>query len=584
MKGYGVKFPGITAIWLILACSGLHAQPESGAGALSERGEALLSESRFTEAEQVFRNWTIQEPANPKAYFGLAMSQGLQGRHDDALVGFRKALSLDPHFADAWFEIAGICVLKQRYRDGIEAVRHGLKIDPDNEYGLDVAGTLKFLSGDRLGALFFWNKLGRPRLGKLLITSSKPLNRQRIADEIDMKPNSILSYSELEKSQWRLRQHKYIRSAVFTPVPEVAPHQYDLEVKVDSRQGFGSPIEVLASAISGVGFHTYRFSYANLYESGVTIDGSMRFKSTGRWMQLEFNLPRPAHLDLYGTALYAWRDESWSFEGMQKNSASDAVYRLRMHEVTGSVLQPVKLPRILIDTTFAVRRRILESPEPIEPAAEGNAIGSSRRWDWVSWFRLSPNIEVFDCQSPSGWKWQSQFKTGIDLGLSKNSLARNPSRFSGSLEGRIESPSNEGLRKTIRWGVHGGTMSQSAFMEDYFRLGVGPDVPYQLRAHPLFKEGILGATPLASRFLLGNITVSRDIHNWKYFSLGLSAFCDSAKIRRSYSKQSFPSSAVDAGTMVQVGLRGSSSMRFAVTYAKDLRTGRNVYYFSTVLR
>jgi hypothetical protein len=416
----------------------------------------------------------------------------------------------------------------------------------------------------------------------LRIQSANPINRQIIADEIDLKPNALLSYSVLQKSQWRLQQHRYIRSVVFQPIPGAQPDQYDLEVQIDSRKGFGPPLEIIANALSGIGFHTYRISYANLGKTGITLDAPMRFKSSARLAQFEISIPRPAHLDLYASARYAWRDEDWDFTGVRKEA--DPLYRIRMHEITASVLQPIKVPKILITTSMTFRRRRMEYQNPAVSTGVGTDVRAGDNWKWISWLRFSPTIGLWDHQSLTHWRCESQLKMGIDFGWSKDALAQNPLRFSGSWEGRLEGISNHGLRRSIRWGVHAGTMTGTAFLEDHFVLGVGPEVRYPLRAHPLLREGMLGSTPLASEFLLGNLTASHDVYSWKAFALGFTAFADSARLSRLYPDQKLPSRALDVGIGIEFGAKANSSYRFALTYARDLKLRRNVVYFSTVLR
>ena len=558
----------------------------AGQKAQAEQGKALLQQARYPEAEAVFSQWIAEDPRNPEAHFYLALSRALQGKLDPALSGFQAALRLSPQMADAVFEIGGIYLRKKEYRTALSWVEKGLRLEPGSEYGLDLAGTLHFLLDSKIEALRYWNRLDRPHLTELHIESATPLDRQSVAAEIDLKPGSLISFREVEKARWRLRQHDYIRTATFLPVPGPQPDQYALDVLVDARRKFGSPLEFAANTFAGAGFGTYRLTYWNLGDKGVTINLPLRFKSGARLAGLDIRIPRPAHLGVYATASYAWRDESWALAAAQGTEAPAS--RLRTHEFTASALVPVRIPRFSIKIEVSARRRLLEVP--VQTGSTGSGVAAAEQpvarpsWQGVLWMRVNPRLVLWDRRSLTGWGWGSQLQAGVEAGRISHPRPDTLSRLSISWENRLDRSSRAGRQTAVRWGIHAGRLSSPAPLEDHFLLGVGPDTRFQLRAHPIFRDGMLGKTPLAERFVLGNLTVAQDLHTWKWLRLGAAFFADAAYFPALYPAQQLPSSAVDTGAGMEFGIPGISAARFMLAYGRDWKGKRNAFYFSTAFR
>ena len=582
---------------LLLAGPAFSAQDLSGQKELAEQGKALLEQSRYREAEEFFRRWVDLDTRNPDAHYYLALSQALQGNLDAALVGYKTALELAPRMAAADFEIGGIYLKRKNYHEALGWVQKGLRLEPKSDYGLDLAGTLCFLVDSKIEALRYWNKLDRPHLTGIQISSTTRLNRQSIADEIDLKPGSLLASAEIEKAQWRLRQHDYIRSASFLPVPGAQPDQYDLDVRVDSRKGFGTPVEFVANTIAGIGFGTYRLTYWNVGDSGLTISVPFRLKSTARLARFDIRYPRPAHLRIYSRASYSWRDETWRFTGPGAPAGTD--YRLRVHEVAAAALVPLKEPKLAMRIELAIRRRLLEPPRTAA-SSTGELPGAGQRaaslvaqvngqstrdmWQQVVWLRFSPRFTLFDRHSLTGFSFESHLQAGVDAGGAMGPQAQRLSRLSVSWEGRLDRMTSSSLQTTLSLGIHAGQLSRQAALEDHFLLGVGPDAQFQLRAHPLFQHGTMGSTPLAGEFVLGNLTAGQDLHAWKWLRLGTVAFLDAAQMPRIYSGQALPATALDAGAGIEIGLRGSPATRFTLTFGHDWKDRCNVFYFSSSFR
>ncbi len=530
------------------------------------RGNELLRQTRYDEAAALFARWLEEEPQNPDAQYYLALTRGLQRRLDEALNGFRRVLELDPRRAEARFEIAGILLGRGEYREAFEHTREGLRLKPDSEYGLDLAGSLAFLMGDKVEALRYWNRRNRPRLTEMTIVSG-PLDRYRVAEEIDLKPGDLLSSVELEKAAWRLSRHDYIRQVEFNPVPGPVPEQYALEVNVNSRRGFGGAGELLFRTLGEVAFETLHLSYWNMRNSGTTVHLPLRWNPEARFFGLELDSPRPLHYPVYVRAWYGWRDESWFLQ----RSGSSPSFRLRTHDLTTSVLLPLTVPQLAADVYLGYRWRNFSANSPA-PA------GTEREPDGVFRVGLAPELRILNGSSPVGWRPGSALKADFAWARLYNADQRYASRISASWRNRLERTSKAGRDTSLRLGLHAGWLSSQNPVEDYFLLGVGPDADFPLRAHPIFRDGRKGGSPMASRFALGNLSCRQDIYRWKVLRIGFLAFADAAQIWSRYSGQEGAGTLVDTGIGIEFGSSLISENRFTVAYGRDWKGERNTLY------
>ncbi|HET7213427.1 MAG TPA: hypothetical protein VFL79_07565, partial [Terriglobia bacterium] len=115
--------------------------------------------------------------------------------------------------------------------------------------------------------------------------------------------------------------------------------------------------------------------------------------------------------------------------------------------------------------------------------------------------------------------------------------------------------------------------------DDLFILGLERDNDLPLRAHIGTENGQKGSAPLGRDFLLSNWEVNKNLYANAWFKLRLAPFLDPG---RSYDRRDGFGSRQwlwDTGASVKLRVLGGVSLVF--TYGKDLRTGRNTFYFTT---
>ena len=561
-----------------------------------DRGIELLRQMRPAEAEQLFSRLVDLDKNNARAQYYLALSRSQQGRLEEARTGFEQVLRIDPGNADARFEIAGIYIKTREYSVARSWAKRGLQLSPRDEYGLDLAGTASFLMDDKIQALRYWNRLNRPHLTEIQINPADFKTRQRIAEEIHLVPGDLLSAHEIDAARWRIRQHRYVRAVNLQPLPGPVQDQYALQVDADIRRGVGSRTEFLFNTLSNIGFQTWRLTWWNIAGIGLTSDLLLRWRADAQRYQLAVDMPRPGHLPFYSGVSYVWRDESWRFS--EDSGQPKPGFRLRMHETSVKFLLPLRIPELSITAAAAARRRSFDAQEitqtvrnrlvpqaATDGTSEVNECDSSLDTAHRSfWFRLAPVLLLHGNQSQSAAGFESRIRAEAGVGRAWDPIEQRLSRFSVSWENRFDWISRTELQRTLLLGLHAGQLSAPGLVEDHFILGVGPDADFWLRAHPFLRHGKPGQTPLAGKFLLGNLTIASDIKRFKWIKLGALAFLDFAQLPRAYSGQTLPRILADAGVGIELGSPIVPGRRFTVTWGHDTRTGRSVFYLATSFR
>jgi len=571
----GVRLRSIPlALFLVLCCPSLAFTAQSPEQKAYDedpritRGSELLRGSNYSEAEALFRDWVNVEPNSPSAHHYLALSLALQARFEEALRGFKQALSLDPLRADSCFEIAAVLLKMNQSAEAFGWARRGLRIEPGSEYGLDLAGSLSYLLNSKNQALEYWNRINRPHLTSMEILAPDHLNRFSVAEEIDLKPGDLISKAELEKATWRLAQYPHIRSVELNPVPGSGPDQFSLEARVAARSGFGNRGEFLANTFGQIAFQTARLSYWNLWGSGTTIEMPVRWNPQARWFQFNLASPRPAHLPIYAEADYGWRDETWDL-------GADSSFRLRSHQVSTSLLFPAAVPRLAAQLKLGYRWRSFNDD------SKTTDFGFAQTATGAFFVALNPSLSILKRGSPLGWKLSSDLKSELRVTRTRNTENGSTFRTSASWENRLENSTSSNLEQSFEIGLHAGWISPQSLVEDYFMLGMGPDTDFALRAHRIFREGRKGMSPVAGHFALANLSWRREIRKVGLLGLGVIVFTDVAKVSRSLAGQSYFGTIVDTGAGVELGWGPLRANRLTVAYGRDWRGEGNTLYVGT---
>ena len=124
-----------------LCCERLLAADPNHAGALHLMGLIALQSQHYDHALQWIARAIAQDPRpDYLASLGAALSQ--QGRHEEALKAFDKAVQLKPGDATLWKQLGDALLQLQRYDHALLSFQHVLKLDPSDQDAAYKSGVL----------------------------------------------------------------------------------------------------------------------------------------------------------------------------------------------------------------------------------------------------------------------------------------------------------------------------------------------------------------------------------------------------------------------------------------------------------
>jgi tetratricopeptide (TPR) repeat protein len=86
---------------------------------------------RYPEAVEAYQQAIALQP-DAKMYFNLALCYSRLRQTDDAVQNYRKAISLDPRFNEAYHNMCNTLIGAKRYSEALEALDEFLKIEPNS--------------------------------------------------------------------------------------------------------------------------------------------------------------------------------------------------------------------------------------------------------------------------------------------------------------------------------------------------------------------------------------------------------------------------------------------------------------------
>jgi len=97
-------------------------------------GLMLASLARFPEAESEVRRAQQLEPVSPIINMAVAEVLTWERHYDEAIVGYKKILELDPTFAGAYGNLADVYEKKQMYRQALDILKQKCELTGEDEY------------------------------------------------------------------------------------------------------------------------------------------------------------------------------------------------------------------------------------------------------------------------------------------------------------------------------------------------------------------------------------------------------------------------------------------------------------------
>jgi hypothetical protein len=142
-------------------------------------------------------------------------------------------------------------------------------------------------------------------------------------------------------------------------------------------------------------------------------------------------------------------------------------------------------------------------------------------------------------------------------------------------------PRAKGDDYEVQARLRAGATAGKATLDELFQLGIERDNDLWLRGHAGTLDGRKGAAPLGRQFFLANWEMDKNIYQNGFFTVKLGPFLDSGAVADSSGLFGSQRWLWDTGAQCKVRVLGS--LTIVLSYGRDLRGGRNVFY-GTVLR
>jgi len=548
-----------------------------GLGSAASAQDRASDQARLPAAQRAFDAGHWEEaaklargPASQPAEFdfiaGLALAR--LERWDQARLAFLAGLGKSPGDAKFLVELAGIAYKQKDFRGAKERLREALEITPQDTYSREFLATIYFLEGNLEAALKYWNPEGQPRLRSVGFTPPLELKESLGYRAVAFNAPQVLTADGLLTTEARL-DNLGIFSSQRIALSPAESGSYDATLHLAERNGWGdSRVEGAVSLLSGLPYATIYPEFYNLGREAWNLISLARWDPEKRRAFLAVSCPLGGNPSLRLRFYADVRNENW-------NLAETFL-------APGAPLTDLNMRRATVGAEF---RSVVNGGSSWSAGAEI----ADRNFQNLGG-HTSPAERVFfsDAFSLAGW-----------LGVERTLLRIAERRFTldSSAEARAGREYADGLgpfarlRGSLRahWyprakgddyeveaRIRSGATAGKATLDELFELGVERDNDLWLRGHAGTLRGRKGAAPLGRRFFLANWEMDKNVYQNGFFTVKLGPFLDSGAVADSSSLFGSERWLWDTGGQAKVRILGS--LTILLSYGRDLRGGRNVFY------
>ncbi|HYS23343.1 MAG TPA: tetratricopeptide repeat protein [Candidatus Eisenbacteria bacterium] len=483
--------------------------------------------------------------------------------------GLRKAPK-DPRF---FVELAGTAYKQKDFRTAKERLRKALDLNPQDAYSREFLATIYFLEGNLEAALKYWNPEDKPRLRSVAFRPSLQLKESLRSRALAFNAPQILTGDALLATQSRLDNLGVFSSRRIALHPAESGN-YDLTLHLAERNGWGdSKVEGIVSLLSGLPYATIYPEFYNLGRDAVNLTSLARWDSEKRRVSLALSLP------LYGDPrlrlrLYAdARNENWNLQQTFLGAGTPLTDLNMRRAAIGAELRSAVNGRWSWSAGAEIANRNFRNLSGHTSAAERPFFsGATSVAGWVGVVRTLVRVPERRFTLDSS----AEAKAGREFADALGPFAG----FRGSLRARWY-PRTKSDDYEMQAQIRAGATAGKTTLDELFELGIERDNDLWLRGHAGTFDGRKGAAPLGRRFFLANWELDKNVYQNGFFTVKLGPFLDNGAVADSSGLFGSQRWLWDTGAQCKV--RVLEGLTIVVSYGRDLRGGRNVFY-GTVLR
>jgi tetratricopeptide (TPR) repeat protein len=228
----------------------------------TELGRSLHYQGRYEEAIRCYQKAIKIDPSNAKTHYNLGISLSAQGRYEEAIECYQKAIEIDPSNAKTHYNLGISLSVQGRYEEAIECYRKAIEIDPNESIFYANLGDSLASQEKHEEAIKCYQKeiIIDPNaagtynnLGAILASQGKYEEAIKCYQKaIGIDPNESIFYANLGESLASQEKHeeaiKCYRKAIEID-PNIASHHCNLGIILASQEKHEEAIKCYQKAI-----------------------------------------------------------------------------------------------------------------------------------------------------------------------------------------------------------------------------------------------------------------------------------------------------------------------------------------------
>src|SRR5579859_360109 len=528
----------------------------------------LYSEKKWEETVRA-ANGNNVSPAELDYLRGMALMH--LERWEEASEAFSSGLRKAPKDERFLEERAGA---EYRLKDFASAKRDlldALRLKPKNEYAEEFLGTIYLLEGNLEAALKYWNRIERPRLTGVALDPEPHLKEALAEAAVAFNAPQVLSGDAWLMTEARLKNLGVFPQVRLELVP-IAENEYAATVHLTEKNGWGSTTWAgMISLLSGAPYQTVYPEWFNTGARAVNFSSLVRWDSEKRRVFTSVETPLEGRSDRVASFFVDARNENWNLSQTFFGPSSPiADLNLRRIEGGGEL-------RFVMNGNWSwsagagvIGRKFQNIGAGLTPAAAQFFTNSTSMEAWLDAKRTLWRVPE------RRFKLEGEAESRFGRGF-KDALGPFGS-LGGSLSGKWLSHAR-GENDAIQFQIRGANMFGVVPLDQLYELGLDRDSPLWLRGHGATIDGKKGGAPLGRRYVLINSEYDRTLYDGGFFRIQAGPFLDMGKITDSSGEFGDPKWLTDTGVQVKVRVLGAVSV--ALSYGRDLRNGKGVFFGTT---
>lgn len=552
------------------------AMQESVTNADKTQIQQFYDEKNWAEVVRLASSITVRS-ADLNFEYGLALAhlqQWTQARA--ALVAGWRACPWQARFS---LELAGVAFQEKHYPETAAWLHRGLKLDPNDAYANDFAGTDYLLMGNLNAALKYWNRVRKPYVEELTFDPQLHVQRLILDRAFAFSPAEVLGERGFETTEAWLNGLGIFagRSIELKPRHDTdGGGKFDAEFNAVERNGFGSSrVQAFVATLSGAPYETIYPSYFNIGRSAENFESLLRWDTQKRRVWVSLSAPLKDRAQLRWRLEADARNENWAIRrpfastepvlgslNLKRQVIVGSVTDIRSGRLqfsTGGEFSHRNFRNVVDGTAFtatltvpgyelkylaSIENKVLEIPERRFSLTTGATSELARMWTAQTEVPAAPHVfEKLQGMALARWFPQAQ------------------------------SDMYEATEQ-----VRAGRTFRSAPFDELFLVGMERDTNLWIRGQIGTRDGRKGSSPVGSDYFLSNTDFYRRIYGNGLITLKVGPLLDVARVGAATNSLANGQWLFDVGIEARLTVLGTSVV---FTYGRDLRTGNNAFFEST---